>query len=264
MSRTTIFEQQLQRLSNGQPATPATQGVDDLIAAAYANIQQNYSLGPIGTEAYLVGWSEYGKMDDKIASGEMSDTGKTQYVAAFRKSFGATVDSYESRMRSVIASVAAQVVPPSDFPPKDAATATHINGVMADFDSYDPGTAIRIAREAIARKDLPLVKRIADKLGALSAYKKPWVDNGVVSTVLDELKALLTSPSDIRSAAAAQWAEDAARDVTGFVGELRNGDGGVDPIDITVGVWPTIFNDRVAPQSPVQTRLARQSGRQTL
>lgn len=265
MANSKNFERQLALMEAGQAPGVVQKGIDEIIDEAVASINASNpnaaSLRDLGQRAFTEGWTEHANMRTMVESDELSDAGRTKQIQTWRQKYGASLDALQTQMMRAVGNVRALVLPyPPDFAPSNPTEAAHINGVMADFESYDPATASRIARDAIARKNLPLAKRIADKLGAWSTYRRPFVDNGVVGDVLAELAAALTTADMIRSTAAQQWADNAESDVNFLIRELRNSDGAFDPVYITTGSLPTVFANRVAPKSYAITRLSREDG----
>jgi hypothetical protein len=182
------------------------------------------------------------------SSAELTDSGRMGQIAALRTKYDAALLVYVESQTEHVKRVRALVMMASpDFAPTSAADASWTNGIMADVDAMSPDAVQLLAADTIARGNLSLAKRLYDKLSGFVTWKKAYMNVPGMSDVLSDLANTLATPDVIRSEAAAELADALESDVRYHTRLLRNGDGYLDPLNITVGTMPILFPDRVFP-----------------
>lgn len=246
------IEKETAELIAGVEPTPTAQTREQKVAAEFDSINRNHpsanALRSHSVTEFKEGLDFYKKGRAIQESVELNDDGIRARTSAHNAAYRAKVVQFAEIAVKDINGVEVFVMKVSlDYAPSNAVEAATLNGVMSDFDGYDPPTAFRIAREAIARRNLPLAKRIFDKLSGYS-WKRAFADLGETANVIEELADALATPDVIRSDAARDWVEAATSDVRYFITQLLKTGGKVDPLDITTGALGVIFPDRVVPK----------------
>jgi hypothetical protein len=98
------------------------------------------------------------------------------------------------------------------FPPKDATDAARINGILADASAYSPLVLERVARDAQARGDLPLLARLHDFIESKYEYSKVH-QTLAMANVLTDMRLALRDNRVVASEAVTQWRSQVKRDV---------------------------------------------------
>ena len=130
-----------------------------------------------------------------------------QRIAEFDRQAAAAVDAAVQELLERAAKTADRhiITQPPSYAPKDATHAAEVNGIAADAVNYHPIVFARVAREARARGDMALMKRLFDIGQSLAGYRAPFQKSSEITTVLQELAGALDTPQQKRSRAAATW-----------------------------------------------------------
>ena len=99
------------------------------------------------------------------ADRNLSPIGQREGLAAHDGETAKLTAAFQSAAAQAIDGVRANILPVSpDFAPVDTVSALRINGIAQAFESYSPDVALRVARDAVMRGDLPLIARLRDSL----------------------------------------------------------------------------------------------------
>lgn len=227
-----------------QPAESAptfAQRVDAAIAEIMASDPAK-KVQALATDLRTNGEREWQDWRSIMESVELNPTGKATRELSWGEQYAGQLVPALATGQKHISVVRAYILPcaPS-FAPANAVEATIINGVMADFDAYDPDVAADVARQAVAQAFLPLCARIRNKLTGFTSWKRPFVESQMIADVLEELAEVLATPDLVRSDAAKQWCAAADVDLKYFVRELWNGKGKANVLLAVDGSLPTLF-----------------------
>ena len=151
-----------------------------------------------------------------------------------------TMDASVAEMEREIARADVLV---SDLPPVfalgDPIHAQTVNGVASDAVHYTPEVFERVARRAMAMKDVALVQRLHDLGESQRAYRPAYKAAVGFGALLAEMSAMLVTPIMRRSNAAKAWQARARQDVA----TIRRLSG--DPTSIgrykALGALPVLF-----------------------
>lgn len=180
------------------------------------------------------------KRDAMLRDRNLSDVGRRDALAKLASDAAASLAAAEKEIRAHIEDVRRTIAErPPRFEPRDLLAATRINGILHDLDSYDPSTAARVAHEAVAYEDLPLAKRLHDRLGALASWKKPFLDSAEIRDAVAALDELLATDDVVRADAVREWVRRAEVDATYLVTKLRQGP--LNDLELELGTLPIFF-----------------------
>jgi hypothetical protein len=187
------------------PDTAEQEHADAL--AAIAALEPAHTVRKVAAQ-FIVNTEAQRRLESQIAADRYTTPeGRSLKIAELRANAPAVNAPTEAILQTALANIERLVlaVPPAFLPPS-ASHAAHINGVLADLADATPAVFHRLAAEAMARNDLALVQRLADRLESFVESRPVFKGS---SAVLAQLRQSLRTPEVQRSDAAAEWLDRA-------------------------------------------------------